>query len=184
MLLGQPDKIPNAAGAGFKQGCNTYQEEPCSEYGCLNERKPIVTQPLGKGHVSIIPDPMPVSSVRGNHMPASPLPNYIRTYRKRACLTQEDVAFLLGSKSSANVSRHERFKQIPDLPTLLAYELLFRTPVRGLFSNAHQEIEKKLRNRIRLLIRKLIRAGNGRRIAKKIETLTAYLGEEPKLRRA
>ncbi|MEI6786307.1 MAG: hypothetical protein WCQ21_35960 [Verrucomicrobiota bacterium] len=94
------------------------------------------------------------------------------------------MAFLLGSKSSANVSRHERFKQIPDLPTLLAYELLFRTPVRGLFSNAHQEIEKKLRNRIRLLIRKLIRAGNGRRIAKKIETLTAYLGEEPKLRRA
>ena len=60
---GQPDEIPNAAGAGFKQGCNTYQEEPCSEYGCLNERKPIVTQPLRKGHASIIPDPVPVSSV-------------------------------------------------------------------------------------------------------------------------
>lgn len=117
-------------------------------------------------------------------MPNSRLPNYIRTYRKRACLTQEDVAFILGSKSSASVSRHERFKQTPDLPTLLAYEMLFRTPVRSLFSSTHQEIEKKLRHRIRLLIQKLIRDGNGRRISKKIETLTAYLGETATLRQA
>jgi transcriptional regulator with XRE-family HTH domain len=117
-------------------------------------------------------------------MPASRLPNYIRTYRKRACLTQEDVAFLLGSKSSASVSRHERFKQTPDLPTLLAYEMLFRTPVRSLFSSTHEEIAKTLRHRIRLLIRKLLRAGQGHRTAKKIETLTAYLGEQPTLRQA
>jgi transcriptional regulator with XRE-family HTH domain len=117
-------------------------------------------------------------------MPASPLPNYIRTYRKRSCLTQEEVAFLLGSKSSANVSRHERFKQTPDLQTLLAYEVLFGTPVRNLFSSTHQEVEQKLRKRIRLLIRKLIRAGDGRRIAKKIEALTAFLGEQVSLSRA
>ena len=90
-------------------------------------------------------------------MPASKLPNYIRTYRKRSCLTQEDVAFILGSKSSANVSRHERFKQTPDLQTLLAYEMLFRTPVRHLFGRTHQEVEKKLKHRIRLLVRKLLR---------------------------
>jgi transcriptional regulator with XRE-family HTH domain len=114
-------------------------------------------------------------------MPTSRLPNYIRTYRKRACLTQEEVAFILGSKSSASVSRHERFKQTPDLQTLLAYEMLFRTPVRNLFSSAHQEVEQKLRQRIRLLIRKLTRGGNGRRIAKKVETLTAYLGEHVSL---
>jgi transcriptional regulator with XRE-family HTH domain len=111
-------------------------------------------------------------------MPTSRLPNYIRTHRKRACLTQEEVAFLLGSKSGASVSRHERFKQTPDLQTLLAYEMLFRTPVRNLFSSTHQEVEQKLRHRIRLLIRKLTRVGRGRRIARKIETLMAYLGEE------
>ena len=111
-------------------------------------------------------------------MPTSRLPNCIRTHRKRACLTQEEVAFLLGSKSGASVSRHERFKQTPDLQTLLAYEMLFRTPVRNLFSSTHQEVEQKLRHRIRLLIRKLTRAGHGRRIAKKIETLMTYLGEE------
>jgi transcriptional regulator with XRE-family HTH domain len=117
-------------------------------------------------------------------MPSSRLPNYIRTHRKRACLTQEEVAFILGSKSSANVSRHERFKQTPDLQTLLAYEMLFQTPVRNLFSSTHQKVEQKLRHRIRLLIRKLTRAGHGRRIAKKIETLTAYLGEQVSLSKA
>jgi transcriptional regulator with XRE-family HTH domain len=117
-------------------------------------------------------------------MATARLPNYIRRHRKRACLTQEDVAFLLGSKSSASVSRHERFKQTPDLQTLLAYEMLFRTPVRNLFSNTQEEVEQKLRNRIRLLIRKLTRVAQGRRIAKKIETLTAYLGEQISLRQA
>jgi DNA-binding XRE family transcriptional regulator len=110
-------------------------------------------------------------------MPTSRLPNYIRTYRKRSCLTQEEVAFILGSKSSASISRHERFKQKPDLETLLAYEMLFGTPVKNLFSNTHQEIEQKLRQRIRLLIRKLSHAGKGGRLAKKIETLTTFLGE-------
>lgn len=117
-------------------------------------------------------------------MPNPRLPNYIRTCRKRACLTQEDVAFILGSKSSANISRHERFKQTPDLQTLLAYEMLFQTPVRKLFSNTHQEVEQKLRQRIRLLIRKLTRARHGLRIAKKIEILTAYLGEHASVRHA
>ena len=117
-------------------------------------------------------------------MPTSRLPNYIRTYRKRSCLTQEDVAFLLGSKSGASVSRHERFKQTPDLPTVLAYEMLFGTPVRNLFSRTHQEVEQKLRQRIRLLIRKLMRAGRGRRIGKKIETLTAFLEEQVSVRHA
>lgn len=109
-------------------------------------------------------------------MPTPRLPNYIRAHRKRACLTQKDVAFLLGSKSSAHVSRHERFKQVPDLQTLLAYELLFRTPLRSLFSSTHQEVQKKLRNRICLLIRKLVRVGE-KRSSKKIQVLIAYLEE-------
>jgi DNA-binding XRE family transcriptional regulator len=106
------------------------------------------------------------------------LPNYIRAHRKRAFLTQEDVAFLLGTKSGASISRHERFKQTPDLQTLLAYEMLFRTPVRTLFSNTHREVEQMLMHRVRLLIRKLMRAGDGRRLAKKIEVLTGYLDEQ------
>ena len=73
------------------------------------------------------------------------------------------------------------WKQIPDLQTLLAYEMLFRTPVRSLFSSTHNKVAQKLRRRIRLLIRKLTSAGNGRQVAKKLETLAAYLGESASL---
>jgi transcriptional regulator with XRE-family HTH domain len=116
-------------------------------------------------------------------MTAPRLPNYIRTHRKRACLTQEEVAFLLGSKSGAGISRHERFKQTPDLQTLLAYEMLFRTPVRNLFSGTHAKVEHKLRRRIVLLIEKLGRARPGRRIERKIEILTAYLEQRISLQK-
>jgi len=110
-------------------------------------------------------------------MNAPRLPNYIRTFRKRASLTQKEVAFLLGSKSGAAISRHERFKQTPDLQTLLAYEMLFRTPVRSLFSGTQEKVERKLLRRIRLLIRKLAEIQHGRRIQRKIEVLEAYLEE-------
>jgi transcriptional regulator with XRE-family HTH domain len=115
-------------------------------------------------------------------MPTPRLPNYIRTFRKRAGLTQEEVAFLLGSKSSAGISRHERFKQTPDLETILAYELLFQAPARNLFTSTHREVEQKLKQRIKLLIRKLTKATDRKRFKKKIETLAAYLGEQTIIR--
>ena len=103
------------------------------------------------------------------------MPNYIRRYRKRADLTQREVAFLLGSKSGAGISRHERFKQTPDLQTLFVYEILFRTPLRSIFTGTHQKAEQKLRQRIRLLIKKLSQASHGHRVARKIEILKEYL---------
>jgi transcriptional regulator with XRE-family HTH domain len=106
-------------------------------------------------------------------MPSAGLPNYLRTHRKRACLTQDEVAFLLGTGSGASVSRHERFKQTPDLKTLLAYEVLFGAPIQSIFGGARHEVEQKLRKRIRRLIRKLSERLYTRRIEKKIELLTA-----------
>jgi DNA-binding XRE family transcriptional regulator len=111
-------------------------------------------------------------------MPSPKLPNYIRTHRKRTHLTQNEVAFLLGAKNSAHVCRHERLEQTPNLPTLLAYEILFRTPVRSLFSETHQDVEQKLTHRIRLLIQKLAKSRESRLKARKIEILTDYLREQ------
>src|SRR5438552_938302 len=105
------------------------------------------------------------------------LPNYIRTYRKRVHLTQGEVAFLLGSKSTAGVCRHERFRQHPNLENLLAYEMLFRTPVRSLFSEVQRNMEMKLKDRIRLLVRKLAKAKSRRVTARKLELLNALLQE-------
>jgi flagellar motor component MotA len=55
--------------------------------------------------------------------------------------------------------------------------MLFRTPVRGLFRETHQEVEQKLIHRIRLLIQKLAQSGQSRLKARKIEILTDFLRE-------
>ena len=111
-------------------------------------------------------------------MPSSQLHNYIRTHRKRAHLTQREVAFLLGSKTSSHVCRHERLEQTPNLQTLLAYEILFRTPVRSLFGGVHQDVEQKLLRRIRLLIQKLATSGYSNMKARKIKILSEFLNEQ------
>lgn len=110
-------------------------------------------------------------------MSSQKLPNYIRTQRKRTHLTQREVAFLLGATTSAHICRHERLEQTPNLQTLLAYEILFHTPVRNLFGGVHQDVEQKLLKRIRLLIQKLATSGYSRMKARKIETLNKFLSE-------
>src|SRR5579859_3924859 len=110
-------------------------------------------------------------------MSSAKLPNYIRMYRKRTHLTQNEVAFILGYKTSANICRHERLKQTPNLQTLLAYEILFGTPVRNLYSGVHQDVEQKLVYRIRLLIQKLTKSGQSRLKVRKIEFLNGFLRE-------
>ena len=117
-------------------------------------------------------------------MPSPKLPNYIRTHRRRTHLTQNEVAFLLGSKNSAHVCRHERLEQTPNLHALLAYEILFRTPVRNLFSETHQDVEQKLTHRIRLLLQQLAKSGQTRLKARKIEILNDFLRERTVTREA
>ena len=62
------------------------------------------------------------------------LPNYLRTHRKRAGLSQDEVAFLLGCRSGAKVSRYERLARRLSLETAFAYEALFGVPARELFA--------------------------------------------------
>jgi|ERR1051325_3005198 DNA-binding XRE family transcriptional regulator len=110
-------------------------------------------------------------------MPADRFTNYLRTYRKRSCLSQDDVAFLLNTKKGAAVCRRERSRQTPNLPTLLAYEILFRTPVRALFGGLHRDVAQKLRHRVRLLIRRLTDEKPSPLITRKLKYLNAILEE-------
>ena|SRR2546429_7838552 len=112
-------------------------------------------------------------------MSPTPLPNYLRKSRKSAGLSQDELAFLLGSKGGAKVCRYERFRQSPNLKTLLAYEILFRTPVQKLFRGLHQEVERDLLKRIRILLRKLAKAGSKRVAARKIEFLNTLFKLSP-----
>ena len=73
-------------------------------------------------------------------MASRKLPNYLRTYRKRAGLSQEEVAFLLGCQDGHKASRYELRKRKPNLETVLAYELIFGTPARELFAGVFEDV--------------------------------------------
>jgi len=79
------------------------------------------------------------------------LPNYLLANRKRLALSQDEVAFLLGTQSGAKVSRHERFVREPSLKTALAYEAIYQRSASELFSGLYREVEREVAARARTL---------------------------------
>jgi transcriptional regulator with XRE-family HTH domain len=107
---------------------------------------------------------------------AHKLQNYLRTYRKRTGLSQDEVAFLLGCQGptgGAKVSRYERFSRKPSLETALAYEAVFGIPGRELFAGIFQKVEEKTKKRAQLLARKLNGGKPDRMTRRKLETLAS-----------
>lgn len=98
------------------------------------------------------------------------LPNYLRTYRKGVELTQTEVAYLLGCRNAAKVSRYERFARQPDLEVVFAYEAVFRVPARELFAGVFQHVERTVSRRVRCLVRRLERTPHPR-LARKADFL-------------
>lgn len=88
-----------------------------------------------------------------------PLQNYLRTYRRRNYLSQDEVAFLLGVATGTRVTRHEGAKRVPKLETALGYEALFGIPVRDLFAREAQKVETIISQRLPELIRQVERKG-------------------------
>ena len=87
-------------------------------------------------------------------MSSLPLTNYLRSNRKRQALTQDEVAFLLGSRGEskgAEVCRHEQFTCESKLRTALAYEVIYQKPVRDLFAGLYQQIEQEVADRAKIL---------------------------------
>jgi transcriptional regulator with XRE-family HTH domain len=103
------------------------------------------------------------------------LNNYLRTYRKRAGLSQDEMAYLLGCRSGAKVSRYERFARQPTLQTALAYEAIFAVPVRDLFAGIYQKVERPVSQRAQLLLRKLTTTKPDRPTMHKLQRLKAVV---------
>jgi len=101
------------------------------------------------------------------------LPNYLRTYRKRAGLNQDEMAFLLGCKSGTKVSRYEQFRRQPSLQTVFAYEALFGAPARGLFAGLFHQAQRETNKRVELLKKKLSQEMPTPLVARKLEMLNA-----------
>lgn len=88
-------------------------------------------------------------------MPSQPLSNYLKMYRKRSGLSQDEVAFLLGCKSGAKLSRYERGGRLPSLETAIALELVFGVDSRELFRGHHTRVYQRVRRRAQRLSRRV-----------------------------
>ena len=65
------------------------------------------------------------------------LENYLKTYRKRAGLSQRDLDFLMAACIGSTTTRYESFQRTPTLENALAYEALFKAPVRQIFAGLY-----------------------------------------------
>lgn len=108
-------------------------------------------------------------------MAGQKLNNYLRTYRKRAGFSQDEMAFLLGCRRGTKVSRYECFKRLPELPTAFAYETVFRVPVRDLFAGIFGQARRVTIRRARALYRKVGADAHGRLTAQKLMALKEVL---------
>ena len=84
-----------------------------------------------------------------SHMATQRLENYLRMYRKRVGLSQDEVASLLGAKFGAKTSRYERFARIPSLVHALECEAIYGIPVKELFAGISAKAERAVHQRAR-----------------------------------
>jgi DNA-binding XRE family transcriptional regulator len=77
--------------------------------------------------------------------------NYLKTHRKKAGLTQREVARLVGYKTPGQILRHEQAKSVPPLTTAFAYEAVFGVPISTIFATMHQNIRQETEVRLQEL---------------------------------
>ena len=67
--------------------------------------------------------------------------NRIRRYRAERELSQKDIAYLLGLKTTSQISRYERGKSLPDTRNFIKIGIICRRPSEFLYP----ELMRKLR---------------------------------------
>ena len=83
------------------------------------------------------------------------LTNYLRSHRRRAGLTQRELAFLLGVQARGPVSEIEKHHRMPLLRTALTLEAIFGIPAGELFSGMRASIANEVDSRCEKLAREL-----------------------------
>jgi hypothetical protein len=105
------------------------------------------------------------------------LRNYLRTHRKKAGLSERDVAVLLAYSDDVAISRHEQSTTMPPLSAAIAYEIIFKTPVSVLFHGIRDAAKSAIEDRLRKLGEELqAKHGKGARAARTNQKL-AWLAE-------
>ncbi len=95
----------------------------------------------------------------------------LKSHRKRSGLIQEDVAILIGAQSASQVSRHESNEREPDLPTVIAYCIVFDASIRRLLPKLFREIANEVNGRATQLAGQLASMEDGLHPAYRLELL-------------
>lgn len=105
---------------------------------------------------------------------SSRIHTYLRTHRRKWALTQKEIAFLVGNKSAAHISRLEQGKRKPTKEIVLACEVLFGLSPKQCFPKVYEEIEENVLARAATLYERLDHE-TGKVPVRKKEFLTAAL---------
>jgi len=72
----------------------------------------------------------------------------LRSLRRRAGLSQSDLAELLGYLRKGDISKHERGAITPSLLVAFSYEVIFHVPASELFPGIYKTVERRLEERL------------------------------------
>lgn len=78
-------------------------------------------------------------------MPQNKYPNDLLFYRKRIRLSQEEVANLLGHKTTKHISRLEVGYCLPSITNSLKLAAIYRVPVEFLFPKLFNRLRDEIR---------------------------------------
>lgn len=109
------------------------------------------------------------------------LDSYLRAHRKKAGLSQSELAKLLGYADEGAVRRHEKSKTLPPLLLALGYEAIFQTPISKLFSGLKETVENTIESRISLLEKDLKEKIGNRGRTSPITQKLAWISERKKM---
>ncbi|HRG33560.1 MAG TPA: helix-turn-helix transcriptional regulator [Saprospiraceae bacterium] len=85
----------------------------------------------------------------------SNIPNYLRVFRKRSPLQQEDMISISGLLDVSSISRYEKGQREPTKEILLVYHHIFDTPIEDFFILESQVMLPRLIERMKERIKEL-----------------------------
>lgn len=80
------------------------------------------------------------------------LDNYIEMHRKRHGLSQEEFALLVDIEQRGTISQFETGLRHPNLPTLIAMEIVFGVPVQDIFRGVGERVKAGVERRAKGLL--------------------------------
>lgn len=93
------------------------------------------------------------------------LANYLRSYRKRSGLSQDDIAFLMGCQSVTQLARYENCSRLPQLRNAFALEVILNAQARALFAGLFEDADRVVAERARTLLEFAERSTSAKRTA-------------------